>query len=289
MKNSRVKLILSMVIFGTIGLVRVHIPYSSGMLAFMRAFIGVLFLIVIRKMQGKAFSKEQIKKNFLSLCISGILLGFNWILLFEAYRFTAVSVATICYYMAPVFVILISPIIFLEKLTIKKIGCSTVAVFGMVLVSDVLRTGLHGIKGVLFGLGAALFYAAVIIINKKMDGMENDDRTIVQLGIAAIALLPYVLLTEDFGAMTIQTSSIVMLLIAGIVHTGIAYALYFGSIRQVPAQTIALFSYIDPITAVILSVLVLKEEITLSIMIGIVLVIGSTLIGTHQKKETREL
>ncbi|NLG03362.1 MAG: EamA family transporter [Clostridia bacterium] len=279
------KLILSMLIFGTIGLVRKYIPYSSGMIAFVRGLTGALFLFVFHLLQKKRLSGELLKANGKKLCLSGVLLGANWILLFEAYRFTTISVATICYYMAPVFVILASPILFHEKLTLKKVICSLTAVFGMILVSGVTQTGFTGIKGALLGLSAAMLYAAVVIINKKMDALAADDRTIVQLGIAAAALLPYVLITDDLSQIEVNQSAILMLLVAGILHTGIAYALYFGSIQKIPAQTVALLSYLDPITAVLISAFLLKEDMSLLTFIGVLLVIGSTIFATCQKVE----
>ena len=277
MNRDKLKIIVAMFIFGTIGLVRRFIPYSSGMVAFSRAFIGVLFLLLIHIIQRKKISFVALRENLLALSISGALLGFNWILLFEAYRYTTVAVATICYYMAPIIIILVAPILFHEKLTLKKGICAGIAIMGMILVSGVLQTGFIGIKGVLFGLGAAIMYATIVILNKKIKNIEANDRTIFQLGIAAVVLCPYVIFTERGTSLEVNAVAIIMLCIAGILHTGIAYALYFGSISKVPAQTAALFSYIDPVVAVLLSALFLQEGLTFISFIGIVMVIGSAL------------
>lgn len=287
MNGDKLKLMLAMAVFGTIGLVRRFIPCSSGVIAFARGFIGVLFLLLVRLIKKQPFPVAALKKNLVPLSISGILIGGNWIFLFEAYRFTTVSVATVCYYMAPVFIILASPLLLKERLTLKKGVCAAAAVCGMVLVSGVLETGLTGLTGVLFGLGAAVMYAAVILINKKIDGLNGNDRTVFQLGVAAIVLLPYVLITEDFSALRIDAFAAVMLLVAGVVHTGLTYAMYFDSIRSVPAQTVALFSYIDPAVAILLSAFVLKEGISLPAVIGVVLVIGSTMISELNLEKKR--
>lgn len=277
MDKDKAQLITAMVIFGTIGLVRKFIPYSSELIAFVRGFIGVLFLLAVHGLKKETFPLRELKDNMALLFFSGVALGVNWILLFEAYRYTSISVATICYYMAPVFVILVSPFLFGETITLKKGICAALAVFGMVLVSGVMETGLTGMTGVLFGLAAAVMYAAVIVLNKKIDGLSANDRTVFQLGFAAISLFPYVLLTEDFAHFEVETFAIAMLLVAGIVHTGIAYALYFGSIRNVPAQSVALFSYVDPIVAILLSAFVLQEGMTATAAVGVVLVIASTI------------
>lgn len=277
MKRDKIRFIAAMFIFGTIGPVRKFIPYSSAFVAFARAFIGVLFLLILHVGKKEDFPVGEIRKNLPLLVVSGVVLGINWILLFEAYRYTSVSVATICYYMAPVIVILVSPFLFGEEITLRKGLASVAAVFGMILVSGVLDTGIHGLTGVLFGLGAAVFYAGVILFNKKIRGLSGEDRTIFQLAFAAIALLPYVLLTEDLGSTEWKIFPVFMLFVAGILHTGIAYALYFGSIGKLPAQTVAIFSYLDPVTAVLLSAFVLREGLSPSAALGVVIVLGSAI------------
>ncbi|WBY64043.1 DMT family transporter [Thermocaproicibacter melissae] len=287
MKKDKAKLISAMTIFGTIGLVRKYIPCSSALVSFVRGFIGALFLLALRRVKKEKFDTAAIKKNVVKLLASGIALGVNWILLFEAYRYTTISVATICYYMAPVFIILTSPFFFRERITLQKGLCSAIAVCGMVFVSGVTQTGVSGLTGVFYGLGAAVLYAAVVTLNKKMVGLSASDRTILQLAISAIALLPYVLLTDDISALKMDAFSVLMLLVAGVVHTGIAYSLYFGSLRNVPAQTAALFSYIDPTVAVLISALVLKEGITAEAIVGVVMVIGAAMASEIDFKKVK--
>lgn len=275
----KLKLISSMIIFGTIGAVRRYIPYSSSIIAFVRGTVGTLFLLLVSLIKKEKFNFGAIKQNLPVLCVSGVLLAANWILLFEAYRYTSVAVATVCYYMAPVFVILVSPFFLHEALTVKKGLCSLVAVIGMVMVSGVIETGFSGIRGVVFGLIAASMYAGIIILNKFIRNLSGNERTMIQLGISAVILLPYVIITEDFSSLTVNPFIISMLAVAGIVHTGIAYTFYFGSIKNIPAQTVALLSYLDPIIAVILSVVLLNEKISVISGVGIVLVIGATLLS----------
>ena len=290
--SDKIKQIVAMTIFGTIGLVRRYIPYPSSVIAFIRGAIGSLFLLLVHFIRRDKFDGPAIKKNIVLLCISGALIGANWICLFEAYRYTSVSAATVCYYMAPVFVILVSPIVLKEAITLKKGLCALVAVGGMILVSGVIETGLSGITGVLFGLAAAVMYAIVVILNKFIKDISANDRTLIQLAAAAIAILPYVLLTEKGTVLDTSWFVLLMVAVAGIVHTGIAYSLYFGSMKGVPAQTLALLSYIDPIIAVLLSVVVLKEAMSLPAAIGVVLVIGATIVSEVQisrKKAAAEI
>ena len=277
--KSRNMLIASVCIFGTIGIVRRFIPLSSSLIALVRGFVGAAFLLLILVLQRKKLDKIAIHKNLGLLIASGIAIGFNWILLFEAYNYTSVATATLCYYLAPILVILAAPLVLKEALTLRKAICTAVAFGGMVLVSGVTEGGIQGAKGILFGLGAAVLYASVILMNKKISGVDAYSKTILQLSFASIALIPYVLLTEDWTQVAITAPSAALLLTAGIIHTGVAYWLYFGSMGNLKAHTVALFSYIDPILAIILSVLLLKEPMTVASLVGAAMILGAAYIS----------
>ena len=278
-KTTYAQFIMAMVIVGTIGIFRRNIALSSAALAFSRGILGSLSLGAFVKVRGqKIFHGMERKKLFL-LILNGAIIGVNWIFLFEAYNYTSVAAATMCYYMAPVIVILLSPLVFGEKITLREGLCAAVAVFGMVLVSDVLQGGLHGAKGLVFGLIAACLYACIVIVNRKLSGISAEDRTILQFAVSAVVMLPYVLLTENVRALAFTPLVTVLLLLLGIVHTGFAYVLYFGNIPLVPAQTAALLSYLDPVVAVLLSVTVLREPMSLPAALGAVLVLGAMIVS----------
>ena len=275
--NGKLKILISMAIFGTVGIFVRFIPMASAPIAFCRGVLGCLFLVGLMAVTGKKLSLRDIKKNFWILAVSGAAIGINWILLFESYRYTTVAIATICYYLAPAFVTLASPLVG-EKLTGKKLGCIGVALLGMVFVSGVFQGKQGGsIVGVLLGVGAAVFYASVILLNKKLSPIGAYDKTLCQLGTASLVIAPYLLVSGgiQFGDMT--SLSWVMLLVVGIVHTGIAYALYFGGIRDVNAQTAAILSYLDPVLSILLSALILREKLDVFSIIGAVLILGSAL------------
>lgn len=268
-----------MIIFGTIGICRRYIPLPSDALAFSRGILGGVFLLLVLKTRGQRFRREQIgRKNFLLLVVTGALIGLNWILLFEAYNYTTVAVATLCYYMQPVIVMLLSPIVLKERMTGKQMLCVIVAVIGMVLVSGVIGGGAPGnLKGVALGLGAAVLYASVVLLNKLIIGVPAFEKTIIQLFSAAVMMLPYMAAAGNLHAYELPLIGIVLFLTVGVVHTGIAYALYFGSIERLPARTCALMSYIDPVTAVVLSAVLLHEPMGIAGMIGTIMIIGSAI------------
>ncbi len=280
--RARLMLISSMVIFGTIGIFREYIPLPSSVIALARSFIGVLTLMLPVFIGKVRLSLADIRRNILPLFISGAVMGFNWILLFEAYRFTTVATATLCYYMAPIFVTVASPLLLSERISLKKGLCILVALIGMIPVSGVLApsgVAAYNARGIIFGLLAAVFYATVVLINKKTKGISSYDRTVTQLAVAGAVLLPYVLLTEEVASLSFTVQGTVLLLVVGLIHTGIAYAMYFGSMQPLSAQTLALFSYIDPIVAILLSALILGEGLTPLTALGAVLILGSTLVS----------
>ncbi len=281
-RKSTLMFITSMLIFGTIGIFRRYIPLPSAFLAFSRGIMGGLFLLAFMKLKKKDAGQKLPVSAFIGLVVTGALMGINWILLFEAYNYTTVSVATLCYYMQPTIVILLSPIIFREALTRKKALCATIAIIGMVLVSGVTAEGgTRGgdLRGILLGLGAAAFYASVVIMNNKIQGIEAYQKTTIQLLSAGIVMIPYLALTGGFSSEGFTVTSVLLLLVVGIVHTGIAYVMYFGSMDGLRVQSIALLSYIDPVSALFFSALLLKERLSIPSMIGAVMIIGSAIVS----------
>ena len=273
-----------MFIFGTIGVFRRWIPFPSSVVALARSVIGLAFLLALRALRHEPVDRAAVRKNLAKLLILGAMLGFNWIFLFEAYNYTSVAAATMCYYMAPVFIILLSPVVFGERITLRRGLCALAAVFGMVLVSDVFSSGLHGARGLVCGLIAAALYAAIVIVNRTLRDISAEDRTILQFAAAALVMLPYVLLTEDLSALTLTPRVALLLAVVGVVHTGLAYVLYFGSIADVSAQTAALLSYIDPVVAVLLSLTLLREPMSPAALFGAVLVIGAMALSEVKPK-----
>ncbi len=274
--------IASMLIFGTIGFFRRHIPLPSAFLAFARGILGGLFLLGFIHLRGGGARRPLPRRLLLRLALTGAMIGFNWMLLFEAYNHTTVAVATLCYYMQPTIVILLSPFVFRERLTGRKLLCALVSILGMILISGVLDGGgspRQDALGILLGLGAAALYAGVVIANKKTQGVDAYQKTTVQLLAAGGVMLPYLLLTDGFGGIVFTPAALLLLLAVGIIHTGLAYALYFGSMEGLDVQSIAVLSYIDPVSALLFSALLLREPLTWVHILGACLIIGSAILS----------
>ena len=270
-------LIFSVSVFGTIGIFVRWIGLPSSVIALVRGAVGAAFLLLLARFRHAPIDRAALRRRWQLLLLSAAMMSFNWITLFEAYRYTTVATATLCYYMAPIFVTLISPVLLKERLTARKLLCVFLALAGMVFVSGL--PGPSEAKGILLALCSAALYAGVILINKYLAGVPAYDRTLLQLACAAAVMIPYILLTEDLSAMSVTPLGAVLLLIVAVFHTGWCYALYFGSMTVLSAQTVALFSYIDPIVAILLSALLLREPLGWSGILGAALVLGSTLVS----------
>ena len=284
--KSYIALVASMLMFGTLGIVRRYIPLSSAMLAMCRGVLGSVFLLFFVLVRGGKLKLPECR-TALRLVLTGAVMGLNWMLLFEAYNYTTVAAATMCYYMQPTIVILLSPLVFRERLGAKRLACAGAAIVGMLFVSGVLSGGagqMQDIRGIIFGLGAAVFYATVIILNKKVVVEDVYAKTIIQLAGAALVMIPYVLITEGVPELALTPADIGLVLLVGVVHTGVTYALYFGSMQRLRAQTVAVLSYIDPVFALLLSAAVLHESLTPLGIVGAVLIIGSAIISETAKE-----
>ncbi len=286
-QNPTAMLTLSMLIFGTIGLFVRNIPLSSGEIALYRAVLALILLAGYLTLTREGFGIGDARRELPLLLLSGAAMGVNWILLFEAYRYTTISVATLSYYFAPVIVMALSPFLFRERLTVKRAICFVLSTVGLVLVIGVTEFGTAHLTGILFGLGAAVLYATVILLNKTIKSVTGIKRTFWQFIAATVILVPYVLCTGGFTVGSLNGSGWIALLIVGLIHTGVTYCLYFSSLKDLPGHKIALLSYIDPLTAVVLSMAVLKESVTPWQLVGGGMILLFTLISEIPTKKAQ--
>ncbi len=279
-KKAKLMFVLSMIIFSTIGIFRKNIELSSSVIALYRGVIGVIFLIFVLSIKKQKLDFSKVKENIVLLLVSGFALGLNWVLLFESYKYTTIATATLCYYMSPIIVIIASHFLFKEVLSKVKVFAIVIALLGMALITGFFDVNTFELKGVVYGLSAAVFYSCIILLNKKMPEIPSYDKTIVQLLGSVIVLLVYIAFQGNIREVIVSESSdLTLLIIMGVLHTGLAYVLYFGSVGKLKAQTSALYSYIDPLFAIILSALFLGEVLGVKEIIGAILILGGTVLN----------
>jgi len=293
-KNAKLMMIIAMSIFGTIGTITHFIDMPSSIIVLFRGVVGTIFILVIIRLMGSHIEKDDVFSNMFVLICSGICLGLNWLFLFEAYKNLDVSLATVCNYTTPAMVILVSPIFLKEKLTLTKLGCALLALFGLILASGVIQNSSLGTNsyGITCGILGAVFYTGLIIFNKKLRSINSFDKTVVQLAIATVVILIYSLFTVDYGTLNFTTDAVILMVILGIIQTGLAFTLYFGSLTYLDTQNAVIFGYLEPIVGLMLSVIVLGEDLGIIGWIGAILILGSTMvpevIGKVRMKKSAE-
>lgn len=274
-------MILAMAIFGTIGVMTHYIEMPASMIVLIRGSVGTLSLLVLVFVIRYRLDTESISANLFVLIASGICLGLNWVFLFEAYKTTEISTATLCNYLTPAFVLLVSPLFLGERFTVLKAVVVAVAFVGLTLVSGILQNGISDpseFLGIGEGILAAVFYTGMIILNKFLRGIGSYERTIVQLAVGTVVVLFYVPFTVDLGNISYDMTSIILAVIMGVVQTGIAFTLYFGTLRYMDAGTAAIFGYVEPVVSLFLSAVILGEILGPIGWIGAVMILGSTLV-----------
>ena len=275
--------ILAMLIFGTNGLLVARISIASSQIVLMRTLIGGLLLTGIVLLRG-GFDREAVRAERVQLLCGGIALGLNWVALFEAYRLLNVSLATLIYYVGPMLVLLFSPLLFREKLTGRKLISVLAVAVGLVCISGSIAAGGMSAKGLLTAIVSALFYASLIVFNKRIVRTGGLQTAALELDIAFVVVLLYVLLTV--GLPRPPASDLPFLAAIGLINTGLAYLLYFSGLQKLPAQSVALISYIDPVSALLFSALLLQESLTPVQTLGAVLIIGGAMFGELKNRRS---
>lgn len=293
MKKSYLKYLLSLLLFGSNGLIASRIALSSSEIVLLRTMFGTLLLLGIFVFSRKKFTFWKHKRQFACLAISGIATGLSWIFLYEAYNQIGVSTASLLYYCGPVIVMVLSPLLFKEHLTLVKVTGASSVLLGIFLINGHALQGGKAGFGLFLGAMSAVMYAIMIIFNKKailITGMENS---LLQLAISFLTVAVFVGLKQGYY-IPVASSDWVPILVLGLLNTGIGCYFYFSSIRNLPVQTVSTCGYLEPLSAVLFSVLLLNEAMNFQQALGAVLVIGGAVFSEmplriHVHKEKRYL
>lgn len=282
--------IFSMLTWGSLGIFVKNIPLDSVQISLARAVVGSIFLLVVYLLQKNRLDMQNVKKYLPYLIYTGLAIGFNWVLLFEAYNYVSVSIATLTYYCAPAIVIIASPFVLKDKITSPKVIGVVTAMTGMVMV-NIQSLGGGSVKGVVYGLASAVLYASVTLVNKKVKGFSGLEVTLIQLVCAALVLIPYTIATSSVAEIfTIDATGWLWLGILCVFHTGFCYWLYFMSLQKMPAYSIAMLSFLDPVSALFFSAVFLNEKMSALQIAGAVIIIGGAMLcEIWQHKKNKQL
>ena len=289
-KLANILFISAMLIFGTIGIIVKFIPLDAPEIAFYRSILALLVISLYFIIKKEKLKFNLKKSTLILLLLSGIGIGLNWIFLFESYDYTSLSISTVCNYFAPIIVMVLSPIILKEKISLKQVICLIIAVVGLILIVGAFefKKDSNNLIGIILSLLAAVLYAVVILINKKIKFVDGIERTFFQFLSLAIVLLPYTLFTTGFNIFKLSITNLLWLLLLGVVHTGIAYCMYFTSIKDMSGQKISILSFIDPVTSIMLAFFIFNDQLTGFQLVGALLILFATIFSEIRIKKVKK-
>ncbi|MBR2987588.1 MAG: EamA family transporter [Clostridia bacterium] len=284
MKTPYFKYIFALLLFGSNGIVASLIHLSSYEIVLLRTLIGSLLLIAIFFIAREKLTFYKHKTQSVFLAISGIAMGTSWIFLYEAYDEIGVSLASLAYYCGPVIVMMLSPLLFGEKLTKIKVCSFLVVLVGIFLVNGTAFENGVSVWGLACGLLSAVCYSLMVMFNKKAKDITGLENAMLQLFVAFLTVAIFVGIKQGYR-MEIDTRSILPILVLGLLNTGIGCYFYFSSIRKLPVQTVAICGYLEPLSAVVFSVIFLNETMLPLQIVGAVLIIGGAILGEYRKRQ----
>lgn len=289
-KIANILFISAMLIFGTIGIIVKFIPLDASEIAFYRSILALLVISLYFIIKKEKIKFNEKKSTLILLLLSGIGIGLNWIFLFKSYDYTSLSISTVCNYFAPIIVMVLSPIILKEKISLKQVICLIIAVVGLILIVGAFefKKDSNNLIGIILSLLAACLYAVVILINKKINFVDGIQRTFFQFLSLAIILLPYTLFTTGFNVFKLSLTNLLWLLLLGVVHTGIAYCMYFTSIKDMSGQKISILSFIDPVTSIMLAFFIFNDQLTGFQLVGALLILFATIFSEIPLKKAKK-
>ena len=292
--KAKISYVFALFLYGTMAVLLKYINLPIEFVALIRGIVGSLFLLILTLLTRGKLDISSIKKNFKYLLLSGMSLGINWVCLFRAFRVSTVSISILVDYMAPIFMIIISPLLFKEHLNKKKLICVFIAFIGLIMVSGVVGSDIRmiNVEGLLLAAGAGLGFMGVIIFNKLMGDVSVYDKAVVQISIAALTVVPFAIKAVLETSIVWDFKSVFLSFIMGLVSTGMAYYFYFYGISGLSVQTVAVVGYVEPVITVLSSVIFLKESMSMAAMAGAVLIIGAAVSSeliSGQGEDTKEL
>ena len=273
-----IKYILALLLFGLNGIVASHIPLNSYEIVFLRTLIGSTLLIALFLLSKGKFHIKAYKRDTLFIVLSGIAMGTSWMFLYEAYQQIGVSLSSLLYYCGPVIVMILSPLVFREKLTAPKVlGFATVLV-GILLVNGHAADGDSNIWGLFCGAMSAVMYSFMVTLNKQSKNISGMENSVIQLVVSFLTVAVFVGIKQGF-IINVPATAWTWILVLGIVNTGIGCYLYFSPLSKISVQTVAVCGYLEPLSAVVFAALLLGEEMTVIQIIGAASIIGGAMIG----------
>lgn len=280
--NGRLKITTSMLIWGSVGIFGRLSGLSGVGVAFARVSLGALVLFALFILLKRELLDElskTFKDNWKPLLGLGTALALNWAFLFTAFNYTTIANAVMVYYIAPILATLMSWRFLGENVDRKTWGLILLAFSGLVLIMSGQKISFKNrdFIGILLAFTAAFFYAMIPNLGRFLKKVDGRVLTFSQLGIAALVLLPFVLV-QDIGEPVWWAVSVLVL-----VHTVLALFLYMEGLKEVEVKEAALLSYLDPASAIVYAYLVFGEIPKITTILGGALILLASALDILKK------
>lgn len=275
----RLHLSLVMILWGSLGVFTKSIPLSALSLAFLRAFIALPVLFLAMKVKTGVHKKSVLSfRQLKPYLLSGAILGFGWLTLFYGFKHTSIASAVIIYNMCPVYVIIAAPLLLKEKIMPLQIAVIIISFTGLLFIVGSNLTEGSSLVGILLSGLSGIMYACIVMLNRSIkERVENRTATFFQILTAALVLLPFVLIDGEIFRITgMDIKAWIFLVLLGAVHTGLAYTLFFSVYESMKSLEIVSFSYLEPLFAIVFSLIFLGETLMPLQIAGGVMILGST-------------
>ncbi len=277
-KVDYLKYMLSLLLFGSNGIVAAAVDAEAVAIVFWRTLLGSLLLAGIFVAKRQCVTVHHRPKDAAFLLLSGASTGMSWVFLYEAYRLAGVGVSTVIYYIGPVAVMALSPMLFKERLTAGKVCCLGIVLVGAILLNS--ASGEAGVDpaGLACAFASAACHAVMVIFNKLASRTQGLENPMLQLAISFATVAVYLLFAgKGLPAFPVRTA--MPLVVLGLVNTGLGCYLYFSSLGGLRAQSIVVLGYLEPLSAVVLALLLLGEPMSLVQAAGCAMIIGGALLA----------
>lgn len=271
------KFVIALLMFGSNGILAHYISLDSFQIVLFRTFFGCITLLLLMKLCKHPFTFLQHKRSFIFLILSGVSIGISWLFLYEAYQQIGVNIASLIFYCGPVLVMAASPLLFKEKLTRQKMICFMVVFAGIILINSRALQDQHTKSGLITSALSAFMFACMIAFNKKTSPITGMENAAFQMTFAFLTVLIVVAFKQGLS-FYIPQGDFLPILALGVLNTGFGSYLYFSAISTINVQTVALVGYVEPLSAVIFSFLILKEQLLpLQILGALLITLGAIL------------
>lgn len=267
---------IAVLLFGLTGLFGkfLHIPAQYivlGRVFFASLSIG-LFL-ALRREDARLHSFG----DYTIVVAMGVLLAVHWTAFYKSVQVSTVAIALLTFSAYPLFVTFLEPAMFQERLKKIDLLCALAMFAGVLLIVPSFDLDNNLTVGTLWGMFGCVTFAVMSLLNRKLASRyQGSVIAFYEQGVASLVLLPMLL----FHRPTMTGTDWGLVILLGVVFTGLAHSLFIGGMKTVRAQTAGIIASLETVYGILFAALLLGEVPSLREVIGGVVILGTALYST---------